>query len=94
VTSLRKGDRVVVTGRPRMRSWEDSDGEKRQTLEVVADTVAASFRYATAELTRNERRDGNYEANQRQEAPREAPARPQPKGSPPRNDINYDEEPF
>ena len=53
--SLTKGARVVVTGRLEQRSWETDQGEKRSIVEIVADDVAASFRFATAEIHRVER---------------------------------------
>ena len=53
--SLTKGARVVVTGRLEQRSWETEQGEKRTIVEIVADDVAASFRFATAEVHRVER---------------------------------------
>ncbi|MEZ5144440.1 MAG: single-stranded DNA-binding protein [Acidimicrobiales bacterium] len=57
--SLSKGTRVVVTGRLRQRSWEGNDGEKRTRLEVLADEVGPSLRWATAEVQRSERRSGD-----------------------------------
>jgi len=56
--SIGKGTRVVVTGRLEQRSWETENGEKRSVVEVVADEVAPSLRWATASITRNERREG------------------------------------
>jgi single-strand DNA-binding protein len=56
--SIGKGTRVVVTGRLEQRSWETENGEKRSVVEIVADEVAPSLRWATAAVTRNERRDG------------------------------------
>ena len=53
--SLTKGARVVVSGRLEQRSWETEQGEKRSIVEIVADDVAASFRFATAEIHRVER---------------------------------------
>lgn len=55
--SIGKGTRVVVTGRLEQRSWETENGEKRSVVEIVADEVAPSLRFATAAITRNERRD-------------------------------------
>jgi single-strand DNA-binding protein len=40
--SLSKGDRVMVTGRPRQRTWETPEGEKRSVAEIEADEVGAS----------------------------------------------------
>ena len=56
--SLEKGARVVVTGRLEQRSWETNDGERRSVVEIVADEVGPSLRWATAEISRNDRRDG------------------------------------
>jgi single-strand DNA-binding protein len=46
--SLSKGDRVMVTGRLRQRSWETPEGEKRSVTELEADEVGASLKFATA----------------------------------------------
>ena len=56
--SLGKGSRVVVTGRLEQRSWETENGEKRSVVEIVADEIGPSLRWATAQITRNERRGG------------------------------------
>ena len=47
--SVTKGTRVVVTGRLEQRSWETEDGEKRSKVEVVADEIGPSLRWATAD---------------------------------------------
>ena len=52
--SLSKGTRVVVYGRLEQRSWETADGERRSKVEIIADDVAPSLKWATAELTRND----------------------------------------
>ena len=61
--SLSKGSRVVVSGRLEQRSWETEQGEKRHAFEIVADDVAASLLYGTAEITKNERREGGAPAS-------------------------------
>ncbi len=38
--TLKKGNRVMVTGRVQTRSWETKEGSKRYTTEIIADTVA------------------------------------------------------
>src|SRR5919112_1598672 len=50
--SLTKGDRVMVTGRLRQRSWETPDGDKRSVAEIEADEVGASLKFATAKVER------------------------------------------
>jgi len=57
--SLSRGSRVMVTGRLEQRTWETQDGENRSVIEVVADEVGPSLRWATAQVTRNERRSGD-----------------------------------
>src|SRR5437588_2867062 len=54
--SLQKGARIVVTGRLEQRSWENQEGEKRSKVEVIADEVGPSLRWATAEVKKNDRR--------------------------------------
>ena len=54
--SLTKGMRVVVTGRIEQRSWETDDGEHRSKVEIVADEIGPSLRFATADVHRVERR--------------------------------------
>ncbi len=55
--SVAKGTRVTVTGRLDQRSWETPEGDKRSKVEIVADDIAVSLRWATVEITRNERSD-------------------------------------
>jgi|SRR6266851_2805085 len=50
--SLKTGGRVVVTGRMQSRTWETEDGQKRTVVEIEAEEVAASLRWATATLTK------------------------------------------
>jgi len=38
---LRKGHKVYVEGRLQTRSWEDKDGQKRYTTELVANTITS-----------------------------------------------------
>lgn len=55
--SLEKGARVVVTGKIEQRSWTNDNGDKRSKLEVVADEVGPSLRWASARISKNEKRD-------------------------------------
>ena len=56
--SLVKGTRVIVNGRIEQKSWETQDGDRRSKIEITADEVSPSLRWATVEVTRNERREG------------------------------------
>jgi single-strand DNA-binding protein len=64
--SLGKGDRVMVTGRLRQRSWENPEGEKRSVAEIEADEVGASLKWATAKVERSSQR-GNGDRPQGRE---------------------------
>jgi single-strand DNA-binding protein len=44
--SLRRGDRVIVTGRLRQRSFETQHGDKRTVIEMDVDEIGPSLRYA------------------------------------------------
>jgi single-strand DNA-binding protein len=57
--TLTKGSRTIVTGRLEQRSWETQDGEKRSVVEVIADEVGPSLRWAQAQIERNERTGGD-----------------------------------
>ena len=100
-SSLTKGARVMVTGRLDQRSWETPQGEKRSKVEITADDVAPSLRWASVEIARNPRDDnfgggggggGNFGGGGG--APTQnQPAQPAA-AAPPQQDYNYDEEPF
>jgi len=53
--SLQSGMRVVVLGRLVSRSW-DANGEKRTVMEMRVDEVGPSLTYATAKVSRTERK--------------------------------------
>jgi single-strand DNA-binding protein len=46
--SLGKGHRVLVVGRLKTRSWETPERDKRSVVEIDADEVAPSLKWATA----------------------------------------------
>lgn len=53
--SLRKGHRVLVTGRLEQRRWESPEGDKRSTVELVAEDVGASVLFAQLRIAKVER---------------------------------------
>ena len=55
--SLKRGTRDIVTGRLEQRTWEQ-EGNKRSVVEIIADEVAPSLRWATAKVEKTERRSG------------------------------------
>lgn len=58
VDSLRKGDSVLVAGDLRFGTYTDKDDNTRETRDIVADTVAASLRYATVTVERAPKANG------------------------------------
>lgn len=57
-SSLNKGDRVLVKGRLDFRKYQNKDGVEVTTHDIIADEVAPSLKYATAQITRIERTGG------------------------------------
>lgn len=45
VESLRKGDLAVVQGKISTDEWEDSDGNKKSAVQLLADSVAVSLQF-------------------------------------------------
>ena len=89
--SLRRALALLVNGRLDQRSWETAEHERRSKIEITADEVAPSLRWATAAITKNERRtpDGSVRRLQRVAAA----SRPSCPTSRPAS-ITYEEEPF
>jgi single-strand DNA-binding protein len=56
--SLGKGTRVVVTGRLEQREYTTRDGDKRTAIDVIADELGPSLRWATAQVERTPRGEG------------------------------------
>lgn len=56
--SLTKGMRVIAQGRLVQRSFETREGEKRTVVEMEADEVGPSLRYATAKVNKVSRGGG------------------------------------
>ncbi|GDX28590.1 hypothetical protein LBMAG13_10150 [Actinomycetes bacterium] len=53
--TLSKGMRCVVSGRLEQREYNNREGEKRSAIEVVADEIGPSLKWATAQVERNPR---------------------------------------
>lgn len=54
--SLAKGMRVIAQGRLTQHSWEDEQHQKRSSVELQVDEIGPSLRYATAQVSRIDRR--------------------------------------
>jgi single-strand DNA-binding protein len=53
-----KGTRVVVTGRLEQREYTSREGEKRTAIDVIADELGPSLRWAAATVVRTPKQDG------------------------------------
>jgi single-strand DNA-binding protein len=49
---LRKGTRVVVTGRGEVRNWTGDDGTEYESEGILADAIGPDLRWATAAVTK------------------------------------------
>jgi len=56
--SLTRGSRTMVSGRLKMRQWETQEGEKRSVVEIEADEVGPSLKWATAKVEKTSRGGG------------------------------------
>jgi single-strand DNA-binding protein len=84
--SLTKGARVIVSGRLEQRTWETENGDKRSIVEINADEIGPSLKWATAVVTRTPRAEGsNFQSSDR---PAPAPRTNEP------SSYAFDEEPF
>ncbi|RKR92830.1 single-strand binding protein [Micromonospora pisi] len=67
--SLKRGDRVIVSGRLKQRSYETREGEKRTVIELEVDEIGPSLRYATASVQKMSRSGGGGGGQARGAAP-------------------------
>jgi single-strand DNA-binding protein len=56
--SLTQGTRVVVVGRLRTNTWETAEGDKRSKVEIEAEEIAPSLKWATAKPEKQGRSPG------------------------------------
>ncbi|NSW55104.1 MAG: single-stranded DNA-binding protein [Armatimonadetes bacterium] len=77
---LDKGARVGVEGRIQSRNWQTNDGQKRTSVEIVANTVQQLETRQESELRRSQRGGGPQSGGQ--SAPRPMPSRPAPDSAP------------
>ena len=56
--SLTKGARIIVNGRLEQREYTTREGDKRTAIEVVADELGPSLRWATAQVERQSGQGG------------------------------------
>ncbi|MBJ7362036.1 MAG: single-stranded DNA-binding protein [Ilumatobacteraceae bacterium] len=90
--SLSKGTRVLVSGRLDVREYEAKEGGKRTSVDIVADEVGPTLRWATVSVERTPPKGGGDGGSAPRQAPRGASTAPASNAG---NDSQYgDEEPF
>ena len=77
---------MIVSGRLEQRSWETENGDKRSIVEINADEIAPSLRFATAVVTKTPRAEGS--SFQPSDRPASTPRSNEP------SSYDFDEEPF
>lgn len=75
VESFKKGDRVMVSGQLRQRSYETGDGEKRTVIELTVEDMGPSIKFHPARSQRPERSGGQQQERPAQQ-PRQQASRP------------------
>lgn len=71
--SIEKGDLFMVKGRISTDEWENSEGEKRTSFNLIADYIGPSVTFNTAKVSRGERQSsgsggGGGQQSQQQQA--------------------------
>ena len=56
--TLSQGTRVVVVGRLRTNTWETPEGDKRSKVEIEAEEVGPSLKWASAKIEKQGRTSG------------------------------------
>jgi single-strand DNA-binding protein len=61
--TLSQGTRVVVVGRLRTNTWETPEGDKRSKVEIEAEEVGPSLKWASAKIEKQGRSSGQSDWN-------------------------------
>jgi len=72
--SLTKGARILVTGRLDIREYEAREGGKRTAVDIVADEIGPTLRWATVTIERQGGSGGGQGGGARQAPARQAAA--------------------
>jgi single-strand DNA-binding protein len=89
--SLQKGARVIVSGQMEQRTWQDKDGQDRESIEIRIDEIGPSLRWATATVNKTQRQDNWSEGNKSSGSGSGSGGASAPS---PRDDYGPDEAPF
>lgn len=89
--SATKGNRVVVMGRLQQRSWDADDGSTKTKVEIIADDVGASFKWAQMQIERTSRATERRAADDYEQTSKQSSGQGGGGGG---HGGPYDEEPF
>jgi single-strand DNA-binding protein len=71
--SLEKGHLVTVIGKVSTDEWEDREGNKRTSINVVVDSIGPAITWDPARVMKGERQQGGGGGQQQQSSPQEDP---------------------
>jgi len=75
--SLRKGDRILITGTAETSTWTDRDGSEREDKRIVAEALGPDLRWATAIARTSTRKRGKSKPRDTRRGPTAAGVRSQ-----------------
>lgn len=69
--SFKQGDLITVTGKLQVEDWEDKDGNRRKSVNVVVDTIGMSASWNPVAAIKSERQSAGGQSSR--QAPAEDP---------------------
>ncbi len=91
--TVTKGTEVVVTGRLRTNQWEDKEGNKRSTVELLIDSIGPALTFASATVTRNPKENGGGQRATGADDPWATASKERPSADTSRAKSGWDDEP-
>ena len=65
--TLKKGDRVLVSGHMNLRSWENKEGKKFNITSITADVVAVTLEFSQVKILERSNKEMNSEPDIKKE---------------------------
>ena len=87
---VKKGQRIALEGRLQQRSWDDQEGRKRQTVEVVVD----NFQFLTPRDNSADSHGDNHTMGRHEPAPQQQQQQQAPAAPDMENPFSDDDIPF
>ncbi|HBP45107.1 MAG TPA: single-stranded DNA-binding protein [Flavobacteriales bacterium] len=86
---LRKGSQVYIEGKIKTRSWEDQQGQKRYTTEIVADVMQLLDRPNSSSEPPRQKQVSSASSEQTQSVDQEQPVAPAERGPHTSDDLPF-----